>query len=198
MELGDYLYQMGDLDRSLQFYSRSREFVTCTKQMMDMHLAILKVCLEQGNFPSVLATVSRIQANTFIDTPSHLPSLLHAFSGIACLSCHRFKEAANHFLQIQLDHLPQLTDILSPHDVVLYSVMTILATFQRTDYKKKVVSNPSFQQLLELEPFLRDMIESFFRGKYAPCLEHLAQIQVIFYSFMVRMIWNWIFIYISI
>jgi COP9 signalosome complex subunit 1 len=178
MELGDYLYQMGDLDRSLQSYSRSREFVTTPKQMMDMHLAIAKVCLEQGNFPSVLATVSRIQSNTNVDSPPCLPSLLHGLSGIACLASHRFKEAANHFLQIQFDHLSNMTEVLSPNDVVLYSVMTILATFQRAEYKKKVRQNGSFQQLLECEPFLKDLLESFYRGKYAVSLENLAQIQV--------------------
>lgn len=52
-----------------------------------------------------------------------------------------------------------------------------MATFDRQELQKNVISSSSFKLFLELEPQLRDIVFKFYESKYASCLTLLDEIR---------------------
>ena len=67
-----------------------------------------------------------------------------------------YKSAARSFLGANLDHC-ELPDIMSAQNVAIYGGLCALATFDRPELQRLVVSSPSFKLFLELEPQLREV-----------------------------------------
>lgn len=68
-------------------------------------------------------------------------------------------------------------ELLSTSNVALYGGICALATFDRQELYKYVISSSSFKLFLELEPHLRDIIFKFYESKYAACLKLLDEIR---------------------
>ncbi|XP_041362526.1 COP9 signalosome complex subunit 1-like isoform X1 [Gigantopelta aegis] len=68
-------------------------------------------------------------------------------------------------------------ELLSASNVATYGALCALASFDRTEIQKNVISSSSFKQFLELEPQLRDIINKFYESKYASCLKLLQEIK---------------------
>ena len=110
-------------------------------------------------------------------------SRLKCAGGLADLATRKYKSAAKQFLEASLDHC-ECPDLVSPHNVAIYGGLTALATFDRTELLKQVISSSQFkascrnqngpvcsnsipilQLFLELEPMLREVINCFYESK---------------------------------
>ena len=67
--------------------------------------------------------------------------------------------------------------MISPNNVAMYGGLCALATFDRQELQKNVISSSSFKLFLELEPQLRDIVFKFYESKYASCLKLLDEIR---------------------
>ncbi|XP_071504850.1 COP9 signalosome complex subunit 1-like, partial [Diadema antillarum] len=67
--------------------------------------------------------------------------------------------------------------LMSPNNVAMYGGLCALASFDRQELQKNVISSSSFKLFLELEPQLRDIIFMFYESKYASCLKLLDDIK---------------------
>lgn len=101
---------------------------------------------------------------------------LKCSAGLASLAKASYKAAARHFLQANFDYC-DFPEIMSPNNVAMYGGLCALATFDRTEIQKNVISSSSFKLFLELEPQLRDIIFKFYESKYASCLKLLDEIK---------------------
>jgi len=66
---------------------------------------------------------------------------------------------------------------MSAHNVAVYGGLTALATFDRADLIKLVLSNSQFKLFLELEPQLREVIQCFYDSRYGQCLKLLSELK---------------------
>jgi len=101
---------------------------------------------------------------------------LKCAAGLADLATKDYKSAAKHFLLASFDHC-DFPDMISPNNVAMYGGLCALATFDRQEMQKNVISSSSFKLFLELEPQLRDIILKFYESKYASCLKLLDEIR---------------------
>ncbi|XP_023238683.1 COP9 signalosome complex subunit 1-like [Centruroides sculpturatus] len=67
--------------------------------------------------------------------------------------------------------------LLSSNNVAMYGGLCALASFDRQELLKNIISSSSFKLFLELEPQLRDIIFRFYESKYASCLKLLDEIK---------------------
>ena len=67
---------------------------------------------------------------------------------------------------------------MSPNNVAVYGGLCALATFDRDELQKNVISSNSFKLFLELEPQVRDVIFKFYESKYGTCLRLLDEMRV--------------------
>ncbi|KAG2461109.1 CSN1 protein, partial [Polypterus senegalus] len=72
---------------------------------------------------------------------------------------------------------PEIAELLSPSNVAVYGGLCALATFDRQELQRNVISSSSFKLFLELEPQVRDIIFKFYESKYASCLKMLDEMK---------------------
>ncbi|KAF4524160.1 hypothetical protein B566_EDAN010615 [Ephemera danica] len=153
-DLGDHYLDCGDLSNALKCYSRARDYCTSGKHVVNMCLNVIK-----GK-----------ESNQTVLTR------LKCAAGLAELTGRKYKTAAKHFLQANLDHC-DFPELLSASNVAMYGGLCALATFDRQELQKNVIFSSSFKLFLELEPQLRDIILKFYQSKYASCLKLLDDIK---------------------
>ena len=64
--------------------------------------------------------------------------------GLADLMTRKYKSSAKQFLEASLDHM-DCPDLLSPNNVAMYGGLTALATFDRNELHKQVLSSSQFK-----------------------------------------------------
>ncbi|CAG9855864.1 unnamed protein product [Phyllotreta striolata] len=181
-DLGDHYLDCGDLSNALKCYSRARDYCTSGKHVVNMCLNVIKVSVYLQNWSHVLSYVSKAESTPdFSETQSKdsnqvILTKLKCAAGLAELATKKYKSAAKHFLQANLDHC-DFPELLSPNNVAMYGGLCALATFDRHDLQKNVIFSSSFKLFLELEPQLRDIIFKFYESKYASCLKLLDEIK---------------------
>ncbi|XP_042822508.1 COP9 signalosome complex subunit 1 isoform X3 [Panthera tigris] len=177
-DLGDHYLDCGDLSNALKCYSRARDYCTSAKHVINMCLNVIK------NWSHVLSYVSKAESTPEIaeqrgerdsQTQAILTKLKCA-AGLAELAARKYKQAAKCFLLASFDHC-DFPELLSPSNVAVYGGLCALATFDRQELQRNVISSSSFKLFLELEPQVRDIIFKFYESKYASCLKMLDEMK---------------------
>lgn len=192
-DLGDHYLEMGDLANALKCYARSRDYCTSGKHVLNMCLNVIKVGIHLQNWTHVVTYVAKAEATPEYVASGPIGTKLSCAAGLADLATGKFKKAANHFLNAYFDHFhtgdsnvsgsanhqvsSSFADFLSPANVAIYGGLTALATFDRQELYKRVISSSSFKLFLELEPQLREALTLFYNSQYAKCLSILESIR---------------------
>uniref|UniRef100_A0A672FVI2 COP9 signalosome complex subunit 1 n=1 Tax=Salarias fasciatus TaxID=181472 RepID=A0A672FVI2_SALFA len=181
----------GDLSNALKCYSRARDYCTSAKHVINMCLNVIKVSVYLQNWSHVLSYVNKAESTPEIAEVSGAPRRSRAqqqlppltgggvslcVSGLAELASRKYKPAAKCFLQASFDHC-DCPELLSPSNVAVYGGLCALATFDRQELQRNVISSSSFKLFLELEPQIRDIIFKFYESKYASCLKLLDEMK---------------------
>ncbi|KAM7302840.1 COP9 signalosome complex subunit 1 [Ixodes scapularis] len=181
-DLGDHYLDCGDLNNALKCFSRARDYCTSSRHVVNMCLNVIKVSVYLQNWSHVLTYVNKAEATPeFVDghakdTHQSIVTKLRCAAGLAELATKKYKSAAKNFLQASFDNC-DFPDMLSPNNVAMYGGMCALASFDRNELLRNVISSSSFKLFLELEPQLRDIIFKFYESKYATCLTLLNEIK---------------------
>ncbi|CAG2107161.1 unnamed protein product [Medioppia subpectinata] len=177
-DLGDHYLDCGDLSNALKCYSRSRDYCTSGKHVLNMCLNVIKVSIYLQNWSHVLTYVAKAEGTPEYSSSSSIATRLNCAAGLSDLASKKYKNAAKHFLAANFDHLSvEYGDMVSVNNVAVYGGLCALATFDRLELHKNIISNASFKLFLELEPQLRDAITKFHESKYANCLSILDDLK---------------------
>nr|XP_039332565.1 COP9 signalosome complex subunit 1 isoform X1 [Saimiri boliviensis boliviensis] len=183
-DLGDHYLDCGDLSNALKCYSRARDYCTSAKHVINMCLNVIKVSVYLQNWSHVLSYVSKAESTPEIAERGERDSQTQAIltklkcaAGLAELAARKYKQAAKCFLLASFDHC-DFPELLSPSNVAVYGGLCALATFDRQELQRNVISSSSFKLFLELEPQVRDIIFKFYESKYASCLKMLDEMKV--------------------
>ncbi|KAG0304062.1 cop9 signalosome complex subunit [Dissophora globulifera] len=173
IELGNHYYACGDLTAAHRSYSRTRDYCTTPKHIIELCMNVIKVSIELGNFPHVLTYVVKAESTPEVTQDKDLTKAkLKAASGLANLDLSKYSSAARDFLSIGEELVGhQYGDIISANDIAVYGGLCALASFNRAELKRLVIDNVGFRQYLELEPHIRDLIQGFYNSNYAVCLD---------------------------
>ncbi|KAG1675709.1 COP9 signalosome complex subunit 1 [Nymphon striatum] len=179
-DLGDHYLDCGDLCNALKCYSRARDYCTSGRHIVKMCENVIKVSIYLKNWTHVLSYVSKAESTpdyVEMKDANHLitQTTLHSAAGLAELALNKYKNSAKYFLKANFDNC-NCPEIISPNNVAMYGGLCALASFDRQELQKFVISSSSFKLFLELEPQLRDIIFQFYESKYASCLKLLENI----------------------
>lgn len=181
-DLGDHYLDYGDLSNALKCYSRARDYCTSPKHVVNMCLNVIKVSVYLQNWSHVQSYVNKAESTPEMaeqhgkDGGQIVLTKLKCAAGLADLATKKYKSAAKYFLQANFDYC-DFPELLSPCNVATYGALCALASFDRQELQKNVISSSSFKLFLELEPQLRDIIHKFYESKYASCLKLLGEIK---------------------
>ncbi|KAF9138928.1 cop9 signalosome complex subunit [Mortierella sp. GBA39] len=173
IELGNHYYACGDLTSAHRSYSRTRDYCTTSKHIIELCMNVIKASIELGNFPHVLTYVVKAESTPEVAQDKEVTKAkLKAASGLANLDLSKYPAAARDFLSIGEELVGnQYGDVISANDIAVYGGLCALASFNRTELKRLVIDNVGFRQYLELEPHIRDLIQGFYNSNYALCLD---------------------------
>ncbi|XP_033746112.1 COP9 signalosome complex subunit 1-like [Pecten maximus] len=180
-DLGDHHLDCGDLSNALKCYSRARDYCTISKHVVNMCLNVIKVSVYLQNWSHVQSYVNKAESTPEMtehgkDGGQAVLTKLKCAAGLADLATKKYKSAAKYFLQANFDFC-DFPELLSASNVATYGVFCALASFDRQELQKNVISSSSFKLFLELEPQLRDILHKFYESKYASCLKLLGEIK---------------------
>jgi len=182
-DLGEFYYARGDLDNALKNFVRTRDYCSMTRHSVDMCLNVIKVAVGLESFSHV---------NTYVTKAEHTPDLndpkarhkLKAAAGLVQLSQQHYTNAARKFLECGVagltkdkpnDNAPApFAQVLAAEDVAVYGGLCALASLDRTELRRRVVDNMAFRGLLDLVPWMRELIYDFCGSKYGGCLRVLG------------------------
>jgi len=178
-ELGDFHYNRGDLNAALKCYVRTRDYCTTSKHILQMCMNVIKVSIEMGNYAHVVNYVAKAE-----QTPDLSDKIVKAkltfCAGLSNLEGKKYKLAGKKFIETTIELGNSFSDVTSPQDVAVYGGLTALASFDRTELKKKVIDNPAFRPFLELTPDVRELINDFYSSRYAQCLKYMDKLKASF------------------
>jgi len=182
-DLGDHFLDSGDLANALKCYSRSRDYCTSGRHVVSMCVNVIKVSVYLQNWSHVMSYVNKALATPDL-TENNMKNAEHqalltrlkCAGGLADLMTRKYKAAAKQFLEASLDYC-DCPDLMSPNNVAVYGGLCALATFDRTELLKQVISSSQFKLFLELEPQLREVLQCFYDSRYGQCLKLLDQMK---------------------
>lgn len=177
-DLGDHYLDMGDLCNALKCYSRARDYCTSPKHVVNMCLNVIKVSVYLENWSHVISYVQKAESTTgrTEDVDPIVQTKLKCAAGLADLATGKYKAAAKNFLQASFDNF-NYPELLSSSNVATYGALCALASFDRQELQKNVISSSSFKLFLESDPQLRDILHMFYQSKYDSCLTLLEKIK---------------------
>ncbi|KAL0411962.1 UNVERIFIED_CONTAM: COP9 signalosome complex subunit [Sesamum latifolium] len=177
-DFGDFYYAHGQLGEALKSYVRTRDYCTTSPHIIHMCLNAILVSTEMGHFFNISSYVSLAWQNQDrLDSDSVTISKLHCAAGLADLMGKKYKLAARKFLETGPLVQNNYTEVIALQDIATYGGLCALATFDRAELKSCVIDNFNFRNCLDLVPEIRELINDFYSGRYASCMEHLENLK---------------------
>jgi len=176
-ELGQLHYDRGDLNSALRCYVRTRDYCTNPKHIIEMCLNIIRVSIEMGNYSHVVNYVTKGEQTSENTNDKVVAAKLRVCSGLAHLDGKKYKLAARKFLETTVDIGETFNDVILSGDIAVYAGLTALASFDRSELKRKVIDNIGFAPFFELAVDIRELIYDFYSSNYASCFKRLAKLK---------------------
>ncbi|KAJ3105461.1 cop9 signalosome complex subunit [Phlyctochytrium planicorne] len=176
-DLGDLHFQAGDFQNALKCYSKTRDYCTTSKHMVDMCMNIIKVSCNMSNANHIQNYAAKAEGS--LDSPDKpaMVGKLKCYMGIANLETGKYKAAARCFLDVPFELSSSLPDVVTSNDIAIYGGLCALATFDRDELKRRVFDNSDFKSYLETESRIRQALFSFYHSNYSVCLQILKDLR---------------------
>ncbi|KAI8069194.1 26S proteasome subunit RPN7-domain-containing protein [Gongronella butleri] len=173
-KLGDYYFDVGNMNDAFRHYSKTREFCTTSKHMVDLCFNMIKVHVESEQYHHLASYVARAEV---------IPQLPDKVNTLAALKCYQAIAALNGgdalaatatvssllTSHVTVDTSHAISQILAPSDIAIYGGLCSLASMDRRSLHELLNTNAAFRAFLELEPHIREIMELFQQSKYAEC-----------------------------
>jgi len=101
-----------------------------------MCLNVIKTGLEMQNWTHVMSYVNKADQTTDVSDKITLAKI-KVCGGLGHLEGRRYKQAARKFIETEFELGNNFTDVIAPRDVAVYGGLCALASFDRTELKKK-------------------------------------------------------------
>lgn len=136
--------------------------------------------MDDCNFSHVVQTyISRAEATPNVADKVNVTSKLKCCQALSLLGGsdypNRYRSVANALTEVSFDSASYYSDIMSPNDVAIYGGLCALVSLDRRQLLTQVLNNTNFKNFLALEPQLHEMIDAFYRSKYALCSQILEK-----------------------
>ncbi|EYC39107.1 hypothetical protein Y032_0675g1423 [Ancylostoma ceylanicum] len=101
---------------------------------------------------------------------------LDAACGLSKLQSGRYKQAADRFLKVDLDFL-DMPWLFSASDMAVYCTLCAIASYDRSELKKKVIHDGNCRKFLESEPKLVELLQCIIKSQFGRALDILKEMK---------------------
>lgn len=141
--------------------------------------------MDDCNYSHVVQTyISRAESTPNIPDKTNTISKLKCYQALSLLGGseypNRYRTIADALTtEVSFESASHFNDIMSANDVGIYGGLCALVSYDRRQLQQQVLNNTNFKSFLTLEPSLHELIESFYKSKYAVCFELLEKYKCI-------------------
>ncbi|VDP43022.1 unnamed protein product [Heligmosomoides polygyrus] len=96
--------------------------------------------------------------------------------GLSKMQSGRYKQAADRLLKVDLDAL-ELPWLFSASDMAMYCTLCVIASYDRTELKKKVINDANCRKFLESEPKLVELLQCIVKSQFGRALDILKEMK---------------------
>ncbi|KAJ2906191.1 26S proteasome subunit RPN7 [Zalerion maritima] len=173
-ELGKHLEYTGDLNGALEMYTKMRADVSTTKQLLETHMLISRIHLQNREWSTALGTATKLTGQV-PDEKEFAPFVqwVRVVQAVCTLGTNNYEQAAQHFLKVNSESHNMYSNVASPNDIAIYGGLLALATMDRDQLQNRVLDDQNFRTFLELEPHIRRAIGMFVNSRFSSCLSIL-------------------------
>ncbi|CAI4223211.1 unnamed protein product [Auanema sp. JU1783] len=181
----------------LRLYARGmREYCSQFKHMIQMYLQWLEVIIFSNEWARVDPLISNAERCIHDaddaesrDKTNRTSSLqgfksnrqlitsgrakIDAISGLSKIVAGKYKQAAEKFIKVDVDLL-ELPWIIHSSEIAHYTALTALASLERIEIKKKVLSDATCRKFLESEPQIVELLQNFVGSRFGLVFDTLA------------------------
>ncbi|KAK4047554.1 hypothetical protein OIV83_005341 [Microbotryomycetes sp. JL201] len=204
-DLARHQYKSGDLHGAIRSYSKSREYCTTSQHVLEMCLGVAlelpnysfvrtyvvkaesaleamhqpnqnKPRQQQVNLPGMVAPAADPVEVAKDKERKSLTERLTVAGAVAMLGQRAYDQCALALTSIGKEALDSKEGhFVPPADIALYAAITGLATFTRNDLRARLLDNANLRPMFDSEPYLRDMVRSFYSNNFKDGLQSLER-----------------------
>lgn len=213
ISLANFHKSRGFLKEAFSSILKARDYCTAHLHTAETYLQAVELCFDMKNYGTQLNSFVRklqqaangvVGSSTSSDVASILTAKVSVVYALSLLQEGNYSDAANQLVSISIDLTNQFNSVISAEDVVLYSVLLGLATFDRHIVQRVFFPDTSFhsasavgststsasslqqdnttntqpstlKQRLELVPWVSDAIRYYVRAQYGKLFLLLEQ-----------------------
>ncbi|VDO37035.1 unnamed protein product [Haemonchus placei] len=175
-ELFNYYITAGDITEALHLYSRGmREYCSQFKHIIQMWTNWMEASIWVGEWQRV-DTIAAQAERSIKEAEEAESARLDAACGLSKLQSGRYKQAADRLLKVDLDAL-ELPWLFSASDMAMYCTLCVIASFDRTELKRKVINDANCRKFLESEPKLVELLHCIIKSQFGRALDILKEMK---------------------
>lgn len=140
---------------------------------------------------NALVGLAHLKAGKYAEAASSFLKVCAAYSNGAC-TAHAVSVAGKYSVDLSSlinpftdYHVPQVSselgssfdDVIAPQEIATYGVLLALASFSRKQLRTDLVDNTAFREFLETVPEVREVVQEFYKARYALSLAALQRLR---------------------
>lgn len=173
-DLGNYYLDRGNLIEAIKTYGRTRDFSSMPKHSDEYCINLVTVSIAMDKIMNIANYIGKIDE---IETSLIVKDKLRIAKALFFLYQSNYEQCARSFLSIQhstsSEH--QYPEVISSHDIAIFTTLCSLATLNRINIRKLLLDNREFKGILDCVPLTRILLNEFLEGKYSSVIEKLNQ-----------------------
>jgi len=165
INFANFWMERGEYFQALKHFLKAREY----HSDLNISMTMLKLNAFLCYYPEVQSYASKLHA------ASAESSVIAASQGLFYLGTAKYRDAAVAF-QNAHGNIDELSEVMSPLDVCVYTSMLALATLDRQELNK-LMENSVYQERLSSLPVMNSIVQNFVTCRYGLALKELSTIR---------------------
>lgn len=164
IEIAQYFFSRGYLERALSNYFTAYEKAGTTDVKIDITLKVMLIGFKLQDLELLKKQIEQAKKLFEEGGDWERKNRFKAYEGVYLMMIRRFKHAANNFLGILATYNDK--ELLTFEEFIKYTIITSLVSLDRATIRAKLVSAPEILSVIENMPQLKLFMESLYHCRY--------------------------------
>lgn len=167
-----YLYFVGNLNETLKYLMRAKDYCSLPKQLSDVWLDIVVTSIDLNSFPQALSYIEKTEACLHGSPDKLAQAKLQLSTGLVQLRMNQFKDVAGTLSEVDPCLRGQTSSLASAEDIAVYATLTAVAVLTRREIRR-LLEHSKFRQFYENCMPVRVFAQDYLAGNFDLCFHFM-------------------------
>jgi COP9 signalosome complex subunit 1 len=169
-DFGEFHHRRGDITSALKQFTLARDHSSSPLEMGESSIKGIVAATDIKNMTQLESYLNKFEHGGC--DSSLMMSQFTAARGLFWLMKGEFGQAARKFAEVSPEIGDSLTNLITAEDVATYGTLCAFASLEREE-AKRILSDSSFRNFIDLVPAVGEMVTHFFEGRYGSVISWL-------------------------